>query len=128
MSNVDVIGQNSNHQQIKLKSSIDYGSDGGGLDGTDTETDLQIPNFHQKNRERSFGCFKIILRIIFSTPGLVILVAVYSIMGAFIFPILEGPPASVSKSMMSISKSREECLKELWIITGECFPYISWLS
>lgn len=54
--------------------------------------------------------------MIFSTPGLVVLVVAYSIMGAFIFPLLEAPQ-DIRKSL-AIAKSREDCLRELWIITG----------
>lgn len=62
-------------------------------------------------------CANVTLRIIFSTPGLVMLVIGYSVMGAFIFPLLEAP-ADLKNSAMII-KSRDECLKELWTITGE---------
>jgi hypothetical protein len=63
---------------------------------------------------------KITLKVLFSTPGLIALVVLYTIMGAFVFPLLETPAANV-KNSPSISKSRDECLKELWIITGESF-------
>lgn len=57
------------------------------------------------------------IRVLLSTPGLVILVVCYSILGAFIFQILEAP--TEHKKINAISKSREDCLKELWIITGK---------
>lgn len=69
-------------------------------------------------------CVNVSLQIIFSTPGLVILVVVYSIMGAIIFPLLEAPHEL--ENVVSVSNSREECLKELWTITGE--PNIIYLN
>lgn len=76
-------------------------------------------------------CCNITLRIIFSTPGLVLLVIIYSVIGALIFPLLEATGTgqavhgveAVSSGGgggggVSISKSREDCLKELWTITG----------
>ncbi|GAB0097117.1 hypothetical protein DMENIID0001_127160 [Sergentomyia squamirostris] len=68
-------------------------------------------------REHSNRCGGFAFRIIFSAPGLVLLVAGYSVMGAFIFPLLEAPTAQ-SPVVASISKSREDCLRELWTITG----------
>lgn len=66
--------------------------------------------------DKHSNCLSRIVKLIFSTPGLVVMVIVYTIMGAFIFPLLEAPQ-DISKSAI-IAKSREECLKELWIITG----------
>lgn len=62
-------------------------------------------------------CVNVTLQILFSTPGLVVLVVVYSVMGALIFPLLEAP--NEIHTAMSVSNSREECLKELWTITGK---------
>lgn len=75
---------------------------------------------------RSRWC-NLTIRVIFSTPGLVVLVILYSVLGALIFPLLEarhgnsspGSGGSSSVLTMSISKSREDCLKELWTITGK---------
>uniref|UniRef100_A0A1I8MIS9 Potassium channel domain-containing protein n=1 Tax=Musca domestica TaxID=7370 RepID=A0A1I8MIS9_MUSDO len=61
------------------------------------------------------NCLSRALKLIFSTPGLVVMVIGYTIMGALVFPLLEAPQ-DISKSAI-IAKSREECLKELWIIT-----------
>ncbi|XP_052842742.1 LOW QUALITY PROTEIN: uncharacterized protein LOC128256428 [Drosophila gunungcola] len=55
------------------------------------------------------------LKLLISTPGLVLLVIGYSVLGALIFPLLEAPQ-DLSKSA-AIAKSREDCLRELWIIT-----------
>lgn len=62
-------------------------------------------------------CVNVTLQILFSTPGLVVLVVMYSVMGALIFPLLEAP--NEIHTAMSVSNSREECLKELWTITGK---------
>lgn len=72
-------------------------------------------NTSVKSKDASFLC--ILLKIIFSPPGLVLIVILYSIMGAFLFPILEAPATSMYH--YEIAKSREDCLKELWTITGE---------
>lgn len=68
------------------------------------------------NSANTNRCVNVTLQIIFSTPGLVILVVVYSIMGAIIFPLLEAP--NELENVISVTNSREECLKELWTITG----------
>ncbi|KAH8290914.1 hypothetical protein KR054_007158 [Drosophila jambulina] len=60
-------------------------------------------------------CCGHVLKLLLSTPGLVLLVIGYSILGALIFPLLEAPQ-DLSKSA-AIAKSREDCLRELWIIT-----------
>lgn len=84
-------------------------------------------------------CCNLTIRCIFSTPGLVVLVILYSVVGALIFPLLEarhGGPGTghhthqaggTSGLTMSISKSREDCLRELWTITGELFVFIFYL-
>lgn len=68
------------------------------------------------NNANSNRCVNVTLQIVFSTPGLVILVVIYSIMGALIFPLLEAP--TELENVLSVTNSREECLKELWTITG----------
>jgi len=67
--------------------------------------------------DASKRCLGQLLKLLFSSPGLVLLVAGYSVLGALIFPLLEAPQ-DLSKSA-AIAKSREDCLRELWIITGE---------
>lgn len=52
-----------------------------------------------------------------SQVGLVILVVVYVLLGAVLFEYLESGPEVQKRS--AIQRSREECLKELWAITGE---------
>lgn len=79
-------------------------------DGNDLVIDTDTSTWNS-NR-----CFQILLRIVFSTPGLVLLVIAYAIMGAVIFPLLEAR-AEIQNSL-SITRSRDECLKELWTITG----------
>ncbi|EDV58215.1 AF4/FMR2 family member 4 [Drosophila erecta] len=60
-------------------------------------------------------CCGHLLKLLFSTPGLVLLVIGYSVLGGLLFPLLEAPQ-DISKSA-AIAKSREDCLRELWIIT-----------
>ncbi|XP_017150026.1 uncharacterized protein LOC108160500 isoform X2 [Drosophila miranda] len=60
-------------------------------------------------------CLGQLLKLVLSTPGLMLLVTAYSVLGALIFPLLEAPQ-DLSKSA-AIAKSREDCLRELWIIT-----------
>lgn len=64
-------------------------------------------------------CVHLTLRILFSTPGLCVLVVLYSLMGATIFPFFEAPLEL--HNTLAVIKSREECLRELWTITGEWF-------
>lgn len=68
-------------------------------------------------RHASERCLGQLLKLLLSAPGLVLLVTGYSVLGALIFPLLEAPQ-DLSKSA-AIAKSREDCLRELWIITGE---------
>lgn len=51
-----------------------------------------------------------------SQIGLVILVVLYVLFGAVLFEYLESGPDVQKRS--AIQRSREECLKELWAITG----------
>ncbi|XP_041450179.1 uncharacterized protein LOC111079074 [Drosophila obscura] len=60
-------------------------------------------------------CLGQLLKLVLSTPGLMLLVTLYSVLGALIFPLLEAPQ-DLTKSA-AIAKSREDCLRELWIIT-----------
>lgn len=73
-------------------------------------------------------CSNMTIRYVFSSTGLVVLVILYCLLGAFIFPLLEakvgaeqlhqGAPSGLT---LSISKSREDCLRELWTITGKFY-------
>jgi hypothetical protein len=88
------------------------------LDDSADDVDVHEPNI---------GCWqnrvtKVVLQVVFSTPGLIVLVVLYTVMGALVFPLLEtsGAATTANRNLPSISKSRDECLKELWIITGEC--------
>lgn len=82
------------------------------VEQVEEEIEISAGNANCSNR-----CVNVTLQILLSTPGLVVLVVMYSIMGALIFPLLEAP--NEIHAAMSVSNSREECLKELWTITGE---------
>lgn len=81
-------------------------------DGEIADDDNESANDIQTNH-----CVHLTLRILFSTPGLCVLVILYSIMGAAIFPFFEAPIEL--HNTLAVIKSREECLRELWTITGE---------
>ncbi|XP_073813866.1 uncharacterized protein [Musca autumnalis] len=84
--------------------------------GGSRKTSSHSNNNNKRNRAININnCLSRALKLIFSTPGLVVMVIGYTIMGALVFPLLEAPQ-DISKSAI-IAKSREECLKELWIIT-----------
>ncbi|KPI99305.1 hypothetical protein RR46_05489 [Papilio xuthus] len=59
----------------------------------------------------------LVTRAACSQIGLVTLVAVYVLLGAVLFEYLESGPDVQKRS--AIQRSREECLKELWAITGQ---------
>lgn len=59
------------------------------------------------------GC----IRAACSQIGLIVLVVIYVVFGAVLFEYLESGPAVQKRS--AIQRSREECLKELWAITGK---------
>lgn len=80
-------------------------------DGEIVDND-ETANVIQTNR-----CMHLTLRILFSTPGLCVLVILYSLMGAAIFPFFEAPLEL--HNTLAVIKSREECLRELWTITGK---------
>lgn len=63
-------------------------------------------------RRAAAGC----LRAACSQVGLIILVVTYVLLGALLFEYLESGPEVEKRS--AIQRSREECLKELWAITG----------
>lgn len=58
----------------------------------------------------------LVTRAACSQIGLVTLVVVYVLLGAALFEYLESGPDVQKRS--AIQRSREECLKELWAITG----------
>ncbi|CAG4956419.1 unnamed protein product [Colias eurytheme] len=64
-------------------------------------------------RRVTTGCMKAAC----SQIGLVVLVVIYVLLGAVLFEYLESGPEVQKRS--AIQRSREECLKELWAITGE---------
>lgn len=61
-----------------------------------------------------------------SQVGLVILVVIYVLLGALLFEYLESGPEVQKRS--AIQRSREECLKELWAITGQSLFLIFLMS
>ncbi|XP_060654095.1 ataxin-2 homolog [Drosophila nasuta] len=81
-------------------------------DATDVKSTALATSSNNNGTKRCLGQ---LLKILLSSPGLVILVTGYSVLGALIFPLLEAPQ-DLSKSAV-IAKSREDCLRELWIIT-----------
>lgn len=86
------------------------------------EEDIEIDSVggtigHHYHPQHVNRCVNVTLQIVFSTPGLVVLVVAYSVMGALIFPLLEAP--NEIHNAVTVMHSREECLKELWTITGE---------
>jgi hypothetical protein len=87
------------------------------IDDNVDDVDVHEPNGCWQNRVT-----KVVLKVVFSTPGLIVLVVLYTVMGALVFPMLEtsGTATTAGRNLPSISKSRDECLKELWIITGKC--------
>lgn len=60
-----------------------------------------------------------------SQLGLVVLVVIYVLLGALLFEYLESGAEVQKKS--AIQRSREECLKELWAITGMEFTLCIYL-
>ncbi|CAK1556430.1 unnamed protein product [Leptosia nina] len=56
------------------------------------------------------------MKAAFSQVGLVVLVIIYVLLGALLFEYLESGPNLEKRS--AIQRSRDECLKELWAITG----------
>lgn len=83
------------------------------VDNDDTTT----VNVIQTNR-----CMHLTLRICFSTPGLCVLVILYSLMGAALFPFFEAPLEL--HNTLTVIKSREDCLRELWTITGMYWIFV----
>lgn len=80
-------------------------------DGEMADDDNETANGIQTN------CVHLTLRILFSTPGLCVLVILYTLLGAVIFPFFESPIEL--HNTLTIIKSREDCLRELWTITGK---------
>lgn len=51
--------------------------------------------------------------------GLLVLVSGYAVLGAFLFKTLEG--GNNENPTVHIQRNREDCLRELWLITGNFF-------
>lgn len=73
------------------------------MDGDDDEMDKA----HQKRR----CCFH------FGKTLLFFAMMLYALLGAVIFKFLEG--GERQQATTYVQKSREDCLRELWLITGE---------
>ncbi|XP_016968318.1 uncharacterized protein LOC108036577 [Drosophila biarmipes] len=118
MSDVEqAIKANKQQQQpSQLDCSIDDETDADGAPGCGSEVGAKTTaSLTAKPRSGLRRCCGHLLKLLLSTPGLVLLVIGYSVLGALIFPMLEAPQ-DLSKSA-AIAKSREDCLRELWIIT-----------
>lgn len=50
--------------------------------------------------------------------GLLILMTGYALFGALLFKALEG--GNENEVSAHVKRSREDCLRELWLITGQC--------
>lgn len=96
---------------------VDEEEDGVQVELSSDEANVGRFSSSTANAAKSRCCVNATLQLALSTPGLVVLVVVYSLMGALIFPLLEAP-AEVQMAA-TVSNSRDECLKELWTITGE---------
>ncbi|KAH8234193.1 hypothetical protein KR038_003221 [Drosophila bunnanda] len=115
---IKVQHQNQHKEQLQQQQQLDCGID----DETDPEHGASsevgvktTATLTAKPDSCLRRCCGQLLKLLLSTPGLVLLVIGYSILGALIFPLLEAPQ-DLSKSA-AIAKSREDCLRELWIIT-----------
>lgn len=108
------------HQQHNSNGDDTVGEDGNCNDACRRHSVVIATDVTVNHRRRSPSrcCVNTTLQIALSTPGLVVLVVAYSLMGALIFPVLEAP-AEPLLSPAVVLNSREECLKELWTITGE---------
>lgn len=70
--------------------------------------DDEEPETTNKNRFSGF---------LFGKTALFLIMTSYTLLGAIIFKFLEGN--NDLQQPIYIQKSREDCLKELWLITGE---------
>nr|CAH7753777.1 unnamed protein product [Callosobruchus chinensis] len=61
---------------------------------------------------------KCITAILCGRTSLFVLMTGYALFGALIFKAIEG--GDEEHLPVDFQKSREDCLKELWLITGEC--------
>lgn len=82
-----------------------------------SDGEMVVDNDETVNVIQTNRCVHLTLRILFSTPGLCVIVILYSLMGAAIFPFFEAPLEL--HNTLAVIKSREECLRELWTITGK---------
>ncbi|KMY92569.1 uncharacterized protein LOC6733760 [Drosophila simulans] len=124
MSDVEQAIKAKQPQPSQLDCSIDDETDAtefgglGGVGGPGCGSEVgakTTASLTAKPRSSLRRCCGHLLKLLFSTPGLVLLVIGYSVLGGLLFPLLEAPQ-DISKSA-AIAKSREDCLRELWIIT-----------
>lgn len=59
-------------------------------------------------------------RFLFGKTALFLIMTSYALIGAVIFKFLEENGEHPLQTPTYVQKSREDCLKELWLITGEC--------
>ncbi|VVD00470.1 unnamed protein product [Leptidea sinapis] len=77
-----------------------------------SEISVEGPEKTSFLRRFTAGCLKAAC----SQVGLVVIVVIYVLLGAVLFEYLESGPQVQERT--AIHRSREECLKELWAITG----------
>lgn len=68
------------------------------------------------------SCRRRVLGILCGRTSLLVLMTGYAFLGAILFKAIEGGEEK-GTPILDFQKSREDCLKELWIITGECSSY-----
>lgn len=71
----------------------------------------------QCNPSRVRRCLRVFFRHLFSNLGLFALVVGYVLLGALLFQFLESGYELEKRS--KFQQYREDCLKELWLITGK---------
>ncbi|KAL7730580.1 hypothetical protein ACLKA6_000573 [Drosophila palustris] len=114
-NNDDDQQQQQHHHQHHQEQKTEEGDEEQLQLNNDVKSTSLATSSHHRHPTASKRCLAQLLKLLFSSPGLVLLVAGYSVLGALIFPLLEAPE-DLSKSA-AIAKSREDCLRELWIIT-----------
>lgn len=65
-----------------------------------------------------------VLAILCGRTSLLVLMTGYACLGALLFKSIEGGE-EISTPVLDFQKSREDCLKELWIITGKYTSFTS---
>lgn len=65
----------------------------------------------------SGSCRRRVLALLCGRTSLLVLMTGYAFLGAILFKAIEGGEEKKTPAL-DFQKSREDCLKELWIITG----------